>query len=359
MRVLTALPGCLFVRCRLRAEVRAGQMVETFASTRHLPPARLARAILGSGARGRTRLILFLARRMRVLQAVPLQTSLGATLYADLRVIASHSLLMGMPFEPEVQAVMRRVVRRDDTALDIGAHVGAHTVFLSQLVGPEGQVYTFEPNSALLPALARTVGELSNTVLCPLALSDQSRASALYVPGDPSMASLKDWVSKADWTTPAQRKTRVLPCEERRLDELIVQRVVRQPEFIKCDVEGAELLVFQGGRGCLDRADAPILLFEAFADAARGFDLTASSATDFLSGLRSPCYSFFEVGAEGQPQPLRTGNVASSNLLAKPLRPGRPQGHRPVDSRSYTNILAMPRARMHRWPELDSRCSSA
>src|SRR5262245_22436384 len=120
----------------------------------------LARLVLSSGIRGRTRITLNLARLFEQLQALPISID-GAHLYLDLRIASSHALVTGQYPECDEQAVMRRLVVPGDIAFDIGAHLGLHTVLLSHLVGSNGRVYAFEPNPRVLPVLCRTVGRLT------------------------------------------------------------------------------------------------------------------------------------------------------------------------------------------------------
>ena len=49
--------------------------------------------------------------------------------------------------EPELIALMERVLRPGDLAVDCGANVGFFTVILSGLVGAEGKVLAFEPDA--------------------------------------------------------------------------------------------------------------------------------------------------------------------------------------------------------------------
>ena len=189
---------------------------------------------------------------------------------------------------------MRRVVSRGDVVLDIGANLGLHTVLLSKLIGPEGKLFAFEPNPALLPTLRRTVGELTNATLQTWALSDQTGRRAFFVPADDTKASLADWTDEA-----IDGKAQEGVCEQRRLDDLLGEGAIAVPDFIKCDVEGAELLVFRGGRTVLDRTNAPIVLFEVNAYTAEGFGLAASDAKEFLERLPSPKYHFFEIRDDG------------------------------------------------------------
>lgn len=273
--------------------------------------ATIARKILRSNVRGRTRLTLFLARWVKSFQALPMSVA-GGTLYADLRIASTHHLLTETLQTADEENVMRRVVTPDSTVLDVGAHIGVYTVLLANLVGSGGQVHAFEPNSNVLPALQLTIDAFRNVRLHPFALSDESRQATLIVPGDASMASL------ADWTNGEHGRTHRIPCELRRLDAVMESGQVPQPDFIKCDVEGAELLVFRGGMNTLNRVDAPVILFEANANTSRGFGAAQSSAMDFLRGLRQACYHFFKIGPGGELKAIESLDSNHVNVLAVP-----------------------------------------
>lgn len=288
-------------------------------------PAKLVRLYLRSGLRGGARVTAFLAKKLPALQAVPVSIE-GRVLYVDLRSGDAPDLLTGSPWaetprEADEQYLMRQVVRPGDVALDIGANIGLHTVLLSQLVGAGGRVYAFEPNAALLPTLRHTVGGLSNTTLHAVALSEQAAESVLFVPDDHTMASLADWT---EGRLPG--KAHKVNCQQRRLDEMIASGSVARPDFIKCDVEGAELMVFRGAGDTLNRRDAPLILFEANEHTARGFHLGVSSAMDFLRGLPAPQYSFYE------------------------LRPGKILSRIDAVTSVHANILAVPRSKTELLP---------
>ena len=113
------------------------------------------------------------------------------------------------------------------------------------------------------------------------------------------MASLADWTSDRPAGLLSRMfgfgQTHSLTCQQVTMDDLLRKERIPEPDFIKCDVEGAELMVFQGARDTLDRIDAPIILFEVGAEAARGFGLKATEAADFLSTLDKPGYRFLEL----------------------------------------------------------------
>jgi hypothetical protein len=92
------------------------------------------------------------------------------------------------------------------------------------------------------------------------------------------------------------------------------------PHFIKCDVEGAELKVFRGGKETLDRTDAPVILFEAGPESAGGFGFAMTDAADFLLGLPRPGYELFEVLGGGTLRHVRPADLKpqNQNVLAVP-----------------------------------------
>lgn len=296
-----------------------------------LPPlAAFIRLYLRSGLRGASRLTYLLARKVKSLQQVPIDLPGWKPVYIDLRMGNSHLLLMDAPYtglwrELNEVSVMQRFVRSNDVVFDIGANIGLHSILLSHLVGPQGSLHAFEPNSELVPALQRTLSGLGNATLHTVALSDKDDESTLYVPPDDSMASLKDWT--ADNALGGEGEPRLVKCQQRRMDDLVKDGTLPQPDFIKCDVEGAELLVFQGGQQTLEREDAPIILFEVNNVASLGFGYSVSGAKDFLAGLKSPRYEFFKVQAGGELTLLEEAN-------------------------SFMNVLAVPQSKIQGWPEL-------
>jgi FkbM family methyltransferase len=270
--------------------------------------------------RGSTRAAFTLARYLPSLHAVPVRLDDGQVIFVDLRDGRAHTLLAGepwsvVPWEQDERAIMRRVVRNGDVALDIGAHIGLHLVLLARLVGAQGRVHAFEANQALLPALNVTARHAGNVVVHPHGLGDRREARRFFVPVDRSMASL------ADWTGGRVGAVETTRCQLVPLDELVAAGGVPIPQFVKCDVEGAEHLVFKGASRTLDRADAPIILYEANAHSARAFGNAIDSATEVLRNQAAADYRIFHVQPNGTLVPLAFREDCDHyNLLAVPAR---------------------------------------
>jgi len=262
------------------------------------------------GLRGSYRVTKFLSHRLKSLQCVPIQTESG-TLYADLRISSSRGILANPKSETGEDQVMRNFVKNGDVVFDIGAHLGYYTLLLSKVVGEKGKVIAFEPNPELLPSLKMTLESLPNVELFTIALSDRKGEINLFVPEDASMASL------TDWTGGIAGKVHTIKCEMHRLDDLLTEGKLPIPEFIKCDVEGAELSIFKGAIKHLNQVSAPIVLFEINPLAAAAFGKTTADYFDFLESLEYPKYKFFEVSLDGIRE-LKSKEIEYANVVAVP-----------------------------------------
>ena len=157
----------------------------------------------------------------------------------------------------EIQAILE-LVKPGDTALDIGAHKGSYLYWLREAVGESGRVFAFEPQPALATYLRDVVTTFrwTNVTVKNMGVSIAPATLELNVPGATGAIS----PGASFESTVADRAE----CHTVRIDVTSLDALYRSaevPQFIKCDVEGHELKVFQGGEKLLRRAH-PALLFE-------------------------------------------------------------------------------------------------
>lgn len=146
------------------------------------------------------------------------------------------------------------------TAFDIGAHKAGYLYFMRQLVGKNGHVFAFEPQSILYRYIKK-IKELfhwDNVTIEHLALSDSSATVKLYIPNNK--------VSKA--TSPGativehNEDPNIVATENvstETLDTYCKQHNIK-PAFLKMDVEGNELKVLKGGMETLKKYKPKILV---------------------------------------------------------------------------------------------------
>jgi FkbM family methyltransferase len=182
--------------------------------------------------------------------------------------------------EPEMRT-LASFVAPGDCVVDVGANVGFYTVRLSEAVGIQGTVHAFEPVPETFAILSATVRRLplSNVVLHASALSDHSGTAEIVVPREAGGADNLYLAHLAGKAAPPGRRTRI---ETVTLDEFRRNGLPRI-SFIKCDVEGAELLVLRGALAVL-REDRPVMLCEVCGHAKR-FQTTPGDVFAFIQTI--------------------------------------------------------------------------
>ncbi|MGD0797210.1 MAG: FkbM family methyltransferase [Acidobacteriaceae bacterium] len=123
-----------------------------------------------------------------------------------------------------------------DVVWDVGAHVGLTTYFLAQMVGPAGRVFAMEPDERSYEYLLRNIElhHLSNVTPVKAALSDRTGAATFCMDGTMS-AGLSDHLPYAAGVSSMMVDTLGL--------EDACQQFGSVPNYIKLDIEGAELSV--------------------------------------------------------------------------------------------------------------------
>jgi FkbM family methyltransferase len=183
------------------------------------------------------------------------------------------------------RSTLLRLIHRGDVCLDIGANVGWYTVILSRLVGRTGRVYAFEPVCGTFNVLNRVIRRLRlrNVVARRCAFDVQASEVTMRVPVvvEARRARLLDTPSAhfSDDTARAGLTERV---PTTRLDDFDAALGDVRVTFVKCDVEGAELRVFQGGTAFLAR-HRPLVLCEVAARLTRRFDHDPERVFAFFS----------------------------------------------------------------------------
>jgi len=184
-------------------------------------------------------------------------------------------------FEPVESAVICSLVRPHMTVLDIGANIGAHTVHMAKLVGTQGHVLAFEVNPSICVELKQNIqlNKFGNVEVVEVALSNVDGVATFHFPavGKEAFGSLH-----ANSRYKTSREATVTTAQ---LDTVLAQKAITQVDFIKMDVEGAELMVLQGAINLLKSANRPPILYEAISSNTTPFGYQPSELEDFLSNL--------------------------------------------------------------------------
>jgi FkbM family methyltransferase len=156
----------------------------------------------------------------------------------------TRQILKNRSFHESEMNLLKSFLSSGDSVADVGANVGAYTMELSHLVGSEGNVYSFEPiaeNYDILQTVVRR-GGLSNVRLFYAAVGSTPGRCEMVIPE--SGAFIGFYLAHRAQPGDSGRRETV---EMLTLDKLLKTNVIVRLDFIKCDVEGAELDVITGG----------------------------------------------------------------------------------------------------------------
>lgn len=156
-----------------------------------------------------------------------------------------HMLEHGL-WEPEVRAVMSRILKPGGVFVDVGANIGLHTLYAATCVGEGGKVFAVEPHPRLHRLLKLNVeinGFAGRVSLHAAAASDTDEAAVdfEYFPDHPGMSGFAIAPDRIRQLKGHGERIQVRAC---RLDSLIDGNV--EPDLVKIDVEGFEHKVMAG-----------------------------------------------------------------------------------------------------------------
>jgi FkbM family methyltransferase len=159
-----------------------------------------------------------------------------------------------LSWNPAEYAAFRAAVKPGMTALDVGANVGAYSLLLGQWVGSSGAVFAFEPAPAARDGLKRHI-QLN-------ALDGVVRTVAAAVGAAPSKARfvLESTAGEGRLATAGENGATTVEVPVTTIDEFCAREKLT-PDFIKIDVEGAELDVLRGARQTIHRTRGRLALF--------------------------------------------------------------------------------------------------
>lgn len=192
-------------------------------------------------------------------------------------------------YEPEETRVMDLLCASATQVLDVGANIGWYTVRFAKRLSA-AQIHAFEPMPVSHAYLQRNVAlnGVGDRVRCyNYGLSEASGSFDFFIaPTGGTNASLLN--------VAAAENARTVVGLTLTLDQWCSNQQVA-PEFVKCDVEGAELLVFRGGRQTLARHH-PVVFAELLRKWSKPFGYHPNDMLAYFTELDYEC---FAVGASG------------------------------------------------------------
>lgn len=193
----------------------------------------------------------------------------------------SLMLSLGEEYEPLATAVVKKLVKKGDTILDIGANIGYYTLLFAKLAGENGRVFAFEPEPENFSILKKNIeaNGYQNVVLVQKAVFDKNEKIKLYLRDD----------NRGDhriYDSGDGRQT--IEITSVRLDDYFKNHNGKI-DFIKMDIQGAEGAALSGMRNLL-KENNPIMLTEFWPFGIQRFGMEAQGYLNMLQNCGFESY---------------------------------------------------------------------
>jgi FkbM family methyltransferase len=208
------------------------------------------------------------------------------------------------PAEPlEDEMVLRSLLQKGDSVIDVGANIGALTLAASRIVGPTGKVYSIEAHPRTHRYLLGNLefNQISNVQAFNVACGREHGTAGL----SSKVSDDQNAVSPEGVSVPL-----------RKLDDLLTGTESQEIALLKIDVEGYEKFVLEGSLRLLSRVK--FIYFESYARHFAAFGYELRDIMDLLEHFRFEVYRL-----NGDRVSRDYSSAVCENLLASRSRPPR------------------------------------
>ncbi|MFH1514284.1 MAG: FkbM family methyltransferase [bacterium] len=206
----------------------------------------------------------------------------------------SMKILIFNEYEKFETKLIRKVIKKGDIVLDLGAMVGYYSVLFSQLVGDNGRVISFEPDPNNIPVLETNLemNRCKNVTLEKKAVAAKSGKGQLFL-CDKNLGMHRIYKSKYCGDS--------VDIDLVSLDDYFRDKA-RSIDVIKLDLEGAEFGAIQGMRSVIEANERLVLFTEFVPCYIAEFGVQPK---DYLSLLLDLGFTLYNINSKEQEvQPL-------------------------------------------------------
>ena len=196
--------------------------------------------------------------------------------------IAPIEILNFGNYEKKDSDMIFKLVNDEDTIFDIGGNIGWYSICLDK-IKKNVEVHTFEPIPSTYESLiANAKINGSKIKINNFGLSDKKEDLVFYFhkegSGNASAAIMND-----------TRQNTEIKCHVDTLDNYFIDQNLTKLDFIKCDVEGAELLTFKGAMRTIENYK-PIVFTEMLRKWSAKFDYHPNDIIKLFCDIGYKCY---------------------------------------------------------------------
>jgi FkbM family methyltransferase len=180
-------------------------------------------------------------------------------------------------YESEELNMQLQLIKNGDTVFDIGGNIGWYALHVAK-ARQASTIHSFEPVPWTFNEMQRNISlnNINNIQCHQLGLSDKVGEFEFFF--DPAISGNASLANVAE-----KENIHIFKCKVNTLDDYMKDKNLKI-DFIKCDVEGAELFVFKGGEATLKKHQ-PIIFTEMLRKWSAKFNYHPNAIIDFFKTL--------------------------------------------------------------------------
>jgi len=231
----------------------------------------------------------------------PLQSD-GTVCFINTKDLIGWKIFFFGEYEADTNNILAKYVKPNDIVIEAGANIGSETLLISRLAD-KGHVYAFEPNPYTFERLKinASINELKNVSAYDYALGEQDTHIQFNIyPKDFCNSGMS---SKYMETS----NTRKIDVVQKKLDTFVKENNIARVDFIKMDIQGAEMDMINGASDTIAKYK-PII----FTEACEPYNDTKV----LYEILRKNKYTIYLIGGKNVTQIASVSEVKDGNWLA-------------------------------------------
>lgn len=210
---------------------------------------------------------------------------------------------------------LKKIIKRGDICIDVGANQGEYTLWMAKLSSDNGLVIAFEPLTKMYLQLKENITYnpkfYNKIITIQKGLSDKVSEMPIYAVNASDSFSDNEGMPSIFYSD--TRNTFIENIVLSTLDIELKKLNIKKINFIKIDVEGAELFVLKGAIETLKK-DKPNLMIE-FNE--QTFNAAGYSSNEIFNLLEPLGYRFYIIGIRGNLKPCNKNNIPPfCNIIA-------------------------------------------
>jgi len=194
-------------------------------------------------------------------------------------------------FDPQESDLLFSVANTCKTIFDIGANIGWYALNFAKKTANVRKIYAFEPIPRTYQYLEKhlKLNNIKNVSAFNLGFSDTIEEKTFFWTKEESGSASMENIQK-------RASINEVKCKVTTLDHFMKNRR-NTIDLIKCDVEGAELLVFKGAIETLKKSK-PIIYSEMLRKWSKKFGYYPDDIINFLADIGYHCYGYVDSKIE-------------------------------------------------------------